>query len=83
LTGLRKRTTAALRKYVQHLAEHYVDQDHDVWFREQVKKGLDQFDRGEFLTREEMGTRIEQMSPRTSPAYFSTFAKKIHPLQNK
>jgi len=33
-------------EYVQQLVEHYVG--HDVWFREQVKKGLDQLDRGEF-----------------------------------
>jgi predicted transcriptional regulator len=46
-------------EYVQQLVEHYLD--HDVWFREQVKEGLDQLDRGDFLTHEEMGARIEQM----------------------
>ena len=46
-------------EYVQQLVEHYVD--HDVWFREQVKKGLDQLDRGEFLTHDQMGGRIELM----------------------
>jgi predicted transcriptional regulator len=46
-------------EYVQQLVEHFVD--HEVWFREQVKKGLDQLDRGEFLTHEEIGARIEQM----------------------
>jgi predicted transcriptional regulator len=46
-------------EYVQQLVEHYVD--HDVWFREQVKKGLDQLERGEFLANEVMGTRIEKM----------------------
>jgi predicted transcriptional regulator len=46
-------------EYVKQLVEHYVD--HDAWFRQQVKKGLDQFDRGEFLTHEEVGARIEQM----------------------
>jgi predicted transcriptional regulator len=46
-------------EYVQQLVEHYVD--HDVWFREQVKKGLDQLDQGVFLTHEEMGARIERM----------------------
>jgi predicted transcriptional regulator len=45
--------------YVQQLVEHYVD--HDVWLGEQVKKGLDQLDRGDFLTHEGMGARIEQM----------------------
>jgi predicted transcriptional regulator len=54
-----KENNSGPAEYVQRLVEHYVD--HDVWFREQVKKGLDQLDRGEFLTHEEMGTRIEQM----------------------
>ena len=46
-------------EYVKQLVEHYLD--HDAWFRQQVKKGLDQLDRGEFLTHEEVGARIEQM----------------------
>jgi len=46
-------------EYVQQLIEHYVD--HDVWFREEVKKGLEQLDQGEFLTHEQRGARIEQM----------------------
>jgi predicted transcriptional regulator len=46
-------------EYVEQLAEHYLD--HDAWFRQQVQKGLDQLDRGEFLTHEEVGTRIEKM----------------------
>lgn len=46
-------------EYVQQLVENYVE--HDLWFRQQVKKGLDQLDRGEFLTHEEMGSRIEKM----------------------
>jgi predicted transcriptional regulator len=46
-------------EYVKQLVEHYLD--HDAWFRQQVKKGLDQLDRGEFLTHEEVGVRIEQM----------------------
>jgi predicted transcriptional regulator len=45
--------------YVKQLVEHYLD--HDAWFRQQVKKGLDELDRGEFLTHEEVGARIEQM----------------------
>ena len=45
-------------EYVQQLVEHYGN--HDAWFREQAKKGLDQLDRGEFLTHKEMGARIGQ-----------------------
>jgi predicted transcriptional regulator len=46
-------------EYVQQLVEHYVD--HDAWFRQQVKRGLDQLDRGEFVSHEEVGARIQQM----------------------
>jgi predicted transcriptional regulator len=46
-------------EYVKQLVEHYLD--HDAWFRQQVKKGLDQLDRGEFLTHEEVGARIDKM----------------------
>jgi predicted transcriptional regulator len=46
-------------EYVQQLVEHYVD--HDVWFRQQVAKGLEQLDSGEFLTHEEVGARMDQM----------------------
>ena len=46
-------------EYVKQLVEHYLE--HDAWFRQQVKKGLDQLDRGEFLTHEEIGARIDQM----------------------
>ena len=46
-------------EYVQQLVEQYLD--HDAWFRQRVRKGLDQLDRGEFLTHEEVGARIEQM----------------------
>ena len=46
-------------EYIQQLVERYID--HDAWFREQVKKGLDQLDREEFFTHEEIGVRIEQI----------------------
>ena len=46
-------------EYVKQLVEHYLE--HDAWFRQQVKKGLYQLDRGEFLTHEEVGARIDQM----------------------
>ncbi len=46
-------------EYVKQLVEHYLD--HDAWFRQKVKKGLDQLDRGEFLSHEEVGARIDKM----------------------
>jgi predicted transcriptional regulator len=45
-------------QYVQQLVEHYLD--HDVWFRQKVKTSLERLDRGEFLTHEEMGARIDK-----------------------
>jgi len=45
--------------YVQELVEHYVD--HDAWFRQEVKKGLDQLDRGESVPHEEVVARIERL----------------------
>ena len=46
-------------EYVKLLVEHYVD--HDAWFRQQVTRGLEQLDKGEFLTHEEVGARIDEM----------------------
>jgi predicted transcriptional regulator len=34
--------------------------DHDEWFVNDVKKGLDQIARGEVLTHEEVGARLEK-----------------------
>jgi predicted transcriptional regulator len=46
-------------EYVQQLVATYLD--HDVWFREKVKTSLQQLERGEFLTHEEFGARLEKM----------------------
>ena len=46
-------------EYVQELVEHYVD--HDAWFRQEVKKGLDQLDRGESVPHSEVVARIERL----------------------
>ena len=45
--------------YVQQLVEHYLD--YDAWFRQNIKKGLEQLDRGEYVTHEEVGASIERM----------------------
>lgn len=54
-----RENNSGAEEYIKQLVEHYLD--HDAWFRQQVKKGLDQLDRGEFLTHEEVGARIDQM----------------------
>ena len=46
-------------EYVQQIVEHYLD--HEAWFVDQVKSGIDQLDRGEVLTHEEVGIRINQL----------------------
>jgi predicted transcriptional regulator len=46
-------------EYTRQLIEQYLD--HDAWFREKVKGGLGQLDRDEFVTHDEIGTRIDQM----------------------
>ena len=45
--------------YVQQLVENYLD--HDAWFRQKVSKGIEQLDRGEYLTHEAVGERLNQM----------------------
>jgi predicted transcriptional regulator len=46
-------------EYVQQLVENYLD--HDAWFRHKVTASLDQLDRGEFVTHEEVGARLEKL----------------------
>lgn len=45
--------------YVQQLVENYLD--YDAWFRQKVTASVDRLDRGEFLTHEEVGARLEKM----------------------
>jgi predicted transcriptional regulator len=45
--------------YVQQLVENYLD--YDAWFRQKVNASLDRLDRGEFLTHDEVGARLEKM----------------------
>ena len=51
--------TAGVEGYVRQLVERYLD--HDLWFREKVVTGLEQLERGEYLTHEEVGERIERL----------------------
>jgi predicted transcriptional regulator len=45
-------------QYVQQLVESYLD--HDSWFRQKVTASLGKLDRGDFLTHEEVGSRLEK-----------------------
>ena len=51
--------SSASDEYVRQLVEHYLD--YDSWFRQKVKRGLERLDRGEFLTHEEVGKRLDRM----------------------
>ena len=43
--------------------------DYDEWFIREVEKGLAQIDRGEVLTHEEVGVRLEKLiAEKQSPA---------------
>jgi predicted transcriptional regulator len=46
-------------EHVEQPVERYIY--HKAWFREHVKKRVEQLDRGEFLTHEEVGARIEKL----------------------
>jgi predicted transcriptional regulator len=59
LTRIAAENNSGAEEYTRQLIEHYLD--HDAWFRQKVKKGLDQLDQKEFVTHEEMGARIDQM----------------------
>jgi predicted transcriptional regulator len=46
-------------EYLQQLVENYLD--YDAWFWQKVTASLGQLDRGEFLTHEEVGARLEKI----------------------
>ena len=43
----------------QEAIEHFVD--YDEWFIREVEKGLEQIDRGQLLTHEEVSLRLETL----------------------
>jgi predicted transcriptional regulator len=59
LAQIAAENNSGTEEYVRQLVEHYLD--HDAWFRQKVKTGLGQLDRGEFVTHDEIGARIDQM----------------------
>ena len=44
---------------VEELVETYID--HDRWFRQEVKKGLAQLDREEFVDHDQVMARIDRL----------------------
>jgi predicted transcriptional regulator len=59
LAHIAAENNSGAEEYVRQLVEHYLD--HDAWFRQKVKAGLGQLDRGEFVTHEGIGARIDQI----------------------
>jgi predicted transcriptional regulator len=59
LARIAAENNSGTEEYARQLIENYLGHDH--WFREKVKRGLSQLDRGEFLTHDEIGLRIEQL----------------------
>ena len=49
----------APEQLVLKIVQAYVE--HDLWFKAEVKKGLEQLDRGEFIEHDEVVARIEQL----------------------
>jgi predicted transcriptional regulator len=59
LAHIAAENNSGAEEYVRQLVEHYLD--HDAWFRQKVKAGLGQLDRGDSVTHEEIGARIDEM----------------------
>jgi predicted transcriptional regulator len=59
LANIAAENNSEAEEYVQQPVEHYLD--HDAWFGQKGKTGLGQLDEGEFVTREEIGARIDQL----------------------
>ena len=59
LDNIAAENNSGAEEYVRQLVEHYLD--HDAWFRQKVRAGLDHLAHGDFVTHEEIGARIDQM----------------------
>jgi predicted transcriptional regulator len=59
LAHIAAENNSGAEEYVRQLVEHYLDRD--AWFRPKVKLGLGQLAQEDFVTHEEIGTRIDQM----------------------
>jgi predicted transcriptional regulator len=47
-----------MEEVVQELVANYLE--HDIWFRQEVARGLASLDRGESVSHDEMGRRMER-----------------------
>jgi predicted transcriptional regulator len=65
LSRLAAERCSAVETLAREAIERFVD--YDEWFVQEVKKGIASADRGELLTHEEVGVRLEQHLRRTQP----------------
>jgi predicted transcriptional regulator len=65
LSRLAAERGSAVETLAREAIERFVD--YDEWFVQEVKKGIASADRGELLTHEEVGVRLEQHLRRTQP----------------
>ena len=61
LTEIARRTGRDVNAIAQEALEQYID--HYGWFSGKVAEGLTALERGEVLTHEEVGQRIERLFP--------------------
>jgi predicted transcriptional regulator len=59
LQRLAAQTKRGAEDIVREAVQAYLD--HDQWFRNQVQQGLGQLERGEFLSHEDVISRIERL----------------------
>lgn len=59
LERLASRTGRAADEIAQEAVDRFLD--HDAWFSEQVAQGIASLDRGDALTHEDVGSRIERL----------------------
>jgi len=65
------RIAAEQGRNAEVLAQEAIERlvDYDEWFIREVEKGLEQIERGELLTHEEVGVRLEKLiAEKRSPA---------------
>lgn len=58
LNRIAAETGRAASEVVKELIARHLD--HDEWFRSEVRKGIDELDRGEFVSDEEVRERIKR-----------------------
>lgn len=59
LTEIARRTGRDVNTLAREALERFID--HDAWFATQVAEGMAQLERGEFVSHEEVGERLNRL----------------------